>query len=94
VKGKIATRSAAVGRASLISRQIAASSGSPLSGRAATAASARSRSGATPSAGTRCVSRRRPSVIVPVLSEQMQVVRPMFSTVTARRTSAWRWANR
>jgi len=33
-------------------------------------------------------------VIVPVLSEQMVVMRPMFSTATARRTNARRRARR
>ena len=68
--------------------------GSPLSRRDASAASESSSASLTESAATRCIRRRRPSVMVPVLSEQIAVIRPMFSTDTARRTSAWRRASR
>lgn len=72
----------------------AASRGSPLSARAAWAARRSRLSSSCPGAGRRCASTRSPAVMVPVLSEQMQVTRPMFSTATARRTSALRCASR
>ena len=52
----------------------------PVSRREASAAQASSSASVTPSAGSRRATRRRPSVSVPVLSEQMQDTRPMFST--------------
>ena len=72
----------------------ASSIGSPLSRREALAARARRPIAVKPGAGARCVNRSVPSVMVPVLSEQIVVIRPMFSTETARRTRAPRFARR
>ena len=68
--------------------------GSPLSGRAARVAVCSSKASFSPAAGEKCESTRAPSVMVPVLSETIQVMRPMFSTATPRRTSAFLRASR
>ena len=93
VNGNVATRVAPTrrGAGARARRRVAmaTSSGSPLSATRRLARPARARpSSSMPAAGTRWASTRRPSVSVPVLSEQMVVTRPMFSTAAARRTSA------
>ena len=92
VKGKVASkRSDGTAEVAACS---AWSMGSPLSARAARAARSSRAASSQPGAGWRWANTSAPAVRVPVLSDTMQLTRPMFSTATARRTRALRRANR